>query len=106
MKPRMKMKHRLCLIGVLVLVLGLSSFALYAESGSAAASLPDSRPTLLPASLRDKLRQGGYVIYVRHGEANVGQDRPGMRPEDCTAQRNLSAVGRGQARRFGSPGSF
>lgn len=101
MKPRMKMKLRLCLIGVLVLVLGLSSFALYAESGSAAASLPDSRPTLLPASLRDKLRQGGYVIYVRHGEANVGQDRPGMRPEDCTAQRNLSAVGRGQARRFG-----
>lgn len=95
MKP--KARDRMHLMGVAVLLLVLWALSLSVEAGSAAASPPNR----LPASLLAKLHQGGYVIYVRHGEANLGEDRPGLRPEDCAAQRNLSAVGRGQARRFG-----
>ncbi|MDU2242538.1 MAG: histidine phosphatase family protein [Paenibacillus sp.] len=95
MKPNAK--DRIRLMGVAFLLLALWALPLSAEAGSAAASPPDR----LPASLLANLRQGGYVIYVRHGEANLGEDRPGLRPEDCAAQRNLSAAGRGQARRFG-----
>lgn len=53
-------------------------------------------------ALLDSLRQGGYILYVRHGEATVGQDRPGLVFSDCSTQRNLSERGRRQASDFGN----
>ncbi|MCS4438767.1 hypothetical protein JTS92_10110 [Clostridium botulinum] len=29
-------------------------------------------------SLLDLLRNGGYILYVRHGEATVGEDQPNL----------------------------
>lgn len=87
------------LMGRLAMLLALLTFSLSIEAGSAGASQPEGEG--ISASLLTALRQGGYVIYVRHGEANIGEDQPGLRPEDCATQRNLSAVGRGQARQFG-----
>lgn len=47
------------------------------------------------------LRQGGFVVYFRHGETGgIGADRaPDM--ADCSTQRNLSEAGRAQVRRMG-----
>lgn len=58
-----------------------------------------SRPA--DPSLLNSLRQGGYILYVRHGEATVGEDIPGIDFNDCSTQRNLSEAGRRQAEQFG-----
>ncbi|MBN1835882.1 MAG: histidine phosphatase family protein [Spirochaetales bacterium] len=47
------------------------------------------------------LRQGGYMVFVRHAIAPGGGDPPGFRLEDCSTQRNLSESGRRQARLIG-----
>lgn len=47
------------------------------------------------------LRKGGYILYSRHGEANVGEDLPDMDLRDCNTQRNLSELGRRQAIYYG-----
>ncbi|HZM36821.1 MAG TPA: histidine phosphatase family protein [Burkholderiales bacterium] len=48
------------------------------------------------------LARGGQVVLVRHAETTPGTgDPPGFRLEDCTTQRNLSELGRAQARRLG-----
>ncbi|WP_232101644.1 histidine phosphatase family protein [Paenibacillus sp. URB8-2] len=52
-------------------------------------------------SILDSLRQGGYILYVRHGEATAGEDRPNLDLRDCSTQRNLSGEGRRQAAAFG-----
>ena len=51
--------------------------------------------------LLDLLREGGYILYARHGEATVGEDRPGFVFRDCSTQRNLSELGRRQAVYYG-----
>ncbi|WP_442602392.1 histidine phosphatase family protein [Paenibacillus sp. KN14-4R] len=65
----------------------------------AAAADGQSRP--VSPSLLASLRQGGYILYVRHGEANVGEDQPNLVFDDCSTQRNLSEEGKRQALRFG-----
>lgn len=52
-------------------------------------------------SLLNLLRQGGYILYVRHGEATVGEDQPNMNFQNCFTQRNLSELGRRQAIYYG-----
>jgi hypothetical protein len=52
-------------------------------------------------SLLELLQGGGYVLYARHAEANVGADQPNLSLQDCTAQRNLSDFGRSQAATYG-----
>ena len=49
------------------------------------------------------LAKGGHVALIRHGNAppGYGGDPPGFRFDDCTTQRNLDDVGRGQARALG-----
>jgi hypothetical protein len=55
----------------------------------------------LNRSLLDSLRKGGYLFYVRHGEATVGRDLPNLDFQNCLTQRNLSEKGRRQAIFYG-----
>ncbi|PYZ99147.1 histidine phosphatase family protein [Alteribacter lacisalsi] len=52
-------------------------------------------------SLLTELQAGGHILYVRHAEADVGEDQPDLDFDDCSTQRNLSDNGREQARLFG-----
>ncbi|CAH2213426.1 histidine phosphatase family protein [Tepidibacter aestuarii] len=52
-------------------------------------------------SLVDLLREGGYILYSRHGEATVGVDQPNLNFWYCFTQRNLSEEGRKQAIYYG-----
>jgi hypothetical protein len=45
----------------------------------------------------DLLKNGGYTLYIRHGEATIGEDKPYINFFDCSSQRNLSEEGRKQA---------
>jgi phosphohistidine phosphatase SixA len=48
------------------------------------------------------LQQGGHVILIRHATTVPGTgDPPGYRLEDCASQRNLSDVGRAEAKKLG-----
>ena len=48
------------------------------------------------------LRQGGYVLYMRHASTDFSQNDSAMRSyEDCANQRNLTDKGRGEARSVG-----
>ena len=49
-----------------------------------------------------RLREGNYVVLVRHAATVAGLgDPPGFRIDDCNTQRNLSDEGRADARRIG-----
>jgi hypothetical protein len=62
---------------------------------SAAAAEPDAR-------LLADLRQGGYVLFLRHTSTDFSQDDSRMKSfEDCAAQRNLTDKGRAEARALG-----
>lgn len=52
-------------------------------------------------SLLDLLREGGYILYSRHGAATVGEDQPNLNFNNCLTQRNLSDEGRRQAIHYG-----
>lgn len=54
-------------------------------------------------ALWELLQAGGQVVVIRHAltEPGVG-DPPGFRLDDCQTQRNLSAVGREEAKRIGA----
>ena len=48
------------------------------------------------------LREGGYVLYLRHASTDFSQSDAGMKSyEDCASQRNLTDKGRGEARTIG-----
>jgi phosphohistidine phosphatase SixA len=68
--------------------------------------LIDAGKELKGAALLQALRKGGYNLYMRHGSATIGQDgnlaQVPMWWENCTIQRNLSDVGREQARKVGA----
>ncbi len=57
--------------------------------------------TTINRTLLNSLREGGYILYVRHGEALVGEDQPNLNFQHCSTQRNLSEVGRRQAITYG-----
>lgn len=52
-------------------------------------------------SLMDILRRGGNILYVRHGDATVGEDLPNLNFQYCCTQRNLSEMGKRQAICYG-----
>lgn len=63
----------------------------------ALASMAAAAQTASPQALLDALKQGGLVVFMRHGEtgpAYADRDRAVM--GDCATQRNLNAVGRAQ----------
>ncbi len=53
------------------------------------------------ASLWKQIRQGGYVLLIRHAQAPGTFDPPGFKLNDCSTQRNLSDEGRSQAKFIG-----
>lgn len=59
------------------------------------------RPRLDPPALIEALKQGGYVILMRHLSTEpVAPDPAYFDLRDCSTQRNLSAEGREQAKRL------
>jgi hypothetical protein len=55
------------------------------------------------AALLRALREGGYVLYMRHASTDFGQNDAKMTGyEDCANQRNLTAKGRQEARDIGA----
>jgi phosphohistidine phosphatase SixA len=67
--------------------------------GAAGQALADDKP--LTKELLAQLRQGGFIIYFRHGETPNYKDPNEGNLEDCAQQRNLSADGRAQVRAVG-----
>jgi len=54
------------------------------------------------AQLLGRLREGGYVLYLRHTSTDFSQNDSRMTSfEDCTTQRNLTDKGRAEARALG-----
>lgn len=53
------------------------------------------------SSLIKDLQKGGYILYIRHGDATVGEDQQNFSLTDCTTQRNLSVMGKEQAEKYG-----
>ncbi len=60
---------------------------------------PANKP--LTKELLEQLRQGGFIIYFRHGETPNYKDPNEGNLDDCAQQRNLSADGRTQVRAIG-----
>jgi phosphohistidine phosphatase SixA len=55
-----------------------------------------------PLEVVDRLRDGGYVVFLRHAATDHSQkDRLGVPLTDCGGQRNLNDAGRAQARSIG-----
>ncbi|WP_225229242.1 histidine phosphatase family protein [Paenibacillus gallinarum] len=81
-------------IGVIVVLLFMQSANVMAEERT-------THTNFLNPALVNLLRQGGYILYVRHGEATVGEDQPNYVLSDCATQRNLSAQGKQQATLYG-----
>jgi hypothetical protein len=54
------------------------------------------------ASVVHRLREGGYVLYIRHTSTDFSQNDARMTSyEDCANQRNLTDGGRAEARAIG-----
>src|SRR5918996_3030929 len=54
------------------------------------------------AELLNRLREGGYVLYLRHTSTDFSQNDAKMTSfEDCASQRNLTDRGRDEARAIG-----
>ena len=59
--------------------------------------------TLEGKALVEALRQGGYVLYLRHAATDFGQNDDAMTDyANCAQQRNLTDAGRAQARAIGA----
>jgi len=81
------------------LVFALAALATLA--GAQTTSVPSS--PLEGAALVAALRQGGYVLYMRHTSTDFGQNDEGMTDyANCASQRNLTDAGRAEARAIGA----
>ena len=76
---------------------------LTALAGCGGGSEPTTEPQRLgPIELVEALREGGYVVYLRHAVTDRSkEDDPILDLDDCSTQRNLSDNGRDQAREIG-----
>ena len=52
--------------------------------------------------IRDSLKNGGNLIFIRHAYAPGGGDPDNFDINDCSTQRNLSEEGRKQAKNIGN----
>jgi phosphohistidine phosphatase SixA len=54
-------------------------------------------------ALLARLREGGYVLYLRHASTDMSRNDAGMKSyEDCASQRDLTDRGRDEARAIGA----
>ncbi|MBM3491588.1 MAG: hypothetical protein FJX68_14300 [Alphaproteobacteria bacterium] len=67
-----------------------------------AAAAEDELKKLVGQPLIELLRQGGLVVYVRHGAAERGIDEDPVGLGACPAQRSLSPLGRVEAEQLGA----
>lgn len=70
-------------------------------TGCAAVDTPEPDGPLSGERLVEELRDGGYVIVIRHTATEAGGVDDPTRVEDCAPQRELSEEGRRQARDLG-----
>jgi broad specificity phosphatase PhoE len=74
----------------------------WALAAGTASAQQTAAPLLNGHALVGALRQGGFVIYLRHAETEPSApDSTRIDMNDCTTQRNLSERGREQARQIG-----
>lgn len=67
-----------------------------------ALAMPGFASTETAEALIDQARQGGLIIYFRHASTDKRTaDRRPINVDDCQSQRNLSPLGREQARAIG-----
>lgn len=103
----MKYRHLLLPIWALAGCLGfLSAPAFSAETAAKIAPVATKEKFVeIPATreILNKLRDGGFVLYLRHGHTdNSRPDRvPSVDLNDCSTQRQLNEVGRQVAREVG-----
>ena len=73
-------------------------------AGCGGSEAPEAEQARLgPLELVEALREGGYVVYVRHAATDRSrEDDPAVDLDDCATQRNLSGAGREQARAIGA----
>jgi phosphohistidine phosphatase SixA len=82
------------------LVLLLAFFALAACGGAETPEQEDERLSVL--ELVEELREGGYVVYIRHTATDMSQkDTHKTDVSRCDGMRNLTDAGREQARELG-----
>jgi hypothetical protein len=73
----------------------LSCFVLLVLAAGRSLAAPDT-------ALVERLREGGYVLYMRHASTDFSQNDSNSRSfEDCANQRNLTDKGRAEARAVG-----
>jgi phosphohistidine phosphatase SixA len=78
-----------------------AAFAIVAALAHAQSSVPVD--ALHGAALVSALRQGGFVLYLRHASTDFGQNDEGMTDfANCASQRNLTDAGRAEARTIGA----
>lgn len=70
-------------------------------TGCSAVQEPEPEGPLSGERLVEELREGGYVIVLRHTATTEGGVDDPTRLEDCASQRNLSEEGRAQATALG-----
>jgi phosphohistidine phosphatase SixA len=86
------------MLNVVRALLALALLGVLAGCGGAGGA---ARPTG-PLEVVDRLRDGGYVVFLRHAATDHSQkDRLGVPLTDCRGQRNLNDAGRAQARSIG-----
>lgn len=75
-----------------------------AIAGAALAALASAAVAQLSGpALAAALRQGGYVLYIRHTSTDFGQNDDAMTDfANCAQQRNLTEAGRREAREIGA----
>lgn len=68
-----------------------------------AVALAQPAPALQGRALVAALREGGYVLYLRHASTDFSRNDVGMTSfADCASQRNLTEAGRAEARAIGA----
>jgi phosphohistidine phosphatase SixA len=89
--------HRLAILGL------LCSLSLFSHAQPSSEKVRDQfNEKLADASLIERAKQGGLVIYMRHGATNT--DIPDQVPIDlnnCTTQRPLTEAGLAEVRQIG-----
>ena len=97
--PAAKPQHRLARMTLARMTLACMTV----WTGIAAAQTPAFQEKLADAALLAQVRNGGFVLYLRHGVTDgTRADRaPQVDLNDCSTQRVLSDEGRRQARELG-----